>query len=178
MDKPLFVKNLKKSLDQHFKAIVEQEELLSFGIYTDGDASTIGMYYNTKEHYLKMLKASEEEGINDPLYFLFFMEEWKKDISIALRDDQLDKLNYEIAEFGTAAYKNGNEYYKDEVFDLFTEALVAFKNGLASGRPQSDFFVHLEVSDHWVDEKMLKRISRLHNKARFVEYEKYVEENE
>jgi len=90
------------------------------------------------------------------------MEEWKKDISDSIREELLDKLNEKIYDFGSKEYDQGNENYKDEVFDLFVIALKKFKNDIILNNTRTDFFIHLEVSDSWIDEKMLKRISSIH----------------
>lgn len=180
MNKATFVTDLKKSLVQHFAQIKEAEEVISFGIYTDGDASTIGIYYNTKEYLNRKLEATRKNEAEDSLtslYLLFFMEEWKKDISEATREPLFDDLNQRIAEFGSSEYASGNENYKNEVFDLFAQSLREIKEESLLKPLASDFFLHLEVSDFWIDEQMLKRISTIHQASRFLEYREYARHN-
>ena len=61
MDKDTFVEELIKSLIYHFNSIKESAQLISYGIYTDGGASTIGVYYNTVEKLEKDLKLVQTE---------------------------------------------------------------------------------------------------------------------
>ena len=180
MDKNKFISDLKKSLHQHYKHIKEEDEILSYGIYTDGDANTIGIYYNTYEHFQNILKVAREkntESVVDPLYYLFFMEEWKKDISISLKDKLLSELNDRLYDFHSSEYDKGNEDYKNETFDLFLTALKAFEKDILLENTRADFFLHMEVSDSWIDERMLKRISNIHSKNRFLEYQEYAKNN-
>ena len=173
MDKATFVNDLKGLLHQHFEAINGAEEILSFGIYSDGDASTIGIYYNTFKHWQNCLKEASDQQLL-PLHYLFSMEEWKEDISAVLRIELLDQLNQEVYEFGTKAYERGNEGYKDEVFDLFIEALAAFKTEINLKEQRLDFFVHLDLSDHWIDDNMFRRFSLLLPEERITQYEEYI----
>ena len=180
MDKEHFVLELKLSLTQHYRNIQEEEQILSFGIYTDGDAGSIGIYYNTYEHLQYKLKEVREKNPEELLfqrYYLFFMEEWKKDISAAIKEDLLNNLNDKIYAFGSREYDNGNENYKDEIFDLFVRALKEFANDNKLLNTRTDFFLHLEVSDSWIGDKMLKRISTIHPENRFAEYQEYVKDN-
>ncbi len=180
MNKENFIADLQHSLHQHYKAIKEEEKILSFGIYTDGDASTIGIYYNTFEHLQNMRKVAREkygETSFEPLEYLFFMEEWKKDISASLKEELLNELNDRIYDFGSIEYDKGNENYKNEIFDLFVVALKEFKNDIVLTNTRPDFFLHLEVSDSWIDERMLKRISEIHPANRFLEFQEYAKLN-
>jgi len=161
MNKDNFIFDLKKSLTQHYKEIKLDEEILSYGIYTDGDASTIGIYYNTYEHLQSKLKVASKkysEESFEPLYYVFFMEEWKKDISELIKEELLDKLNQKLYDFGNKEYDIGNEDYKDEIYDLFITALKEFKNDIQLNNTRDNFFLHLEVSDSWNIKNMRKKI--------------------
>ena len=180
MDKIKFINDLKESLIYHYSEINEEEKLISYGIYSDGDASTISIFYNTEEHLEKELKKVREEYLEqetNSLYVTFFMEEWKKDISDSLREKRLNILNEMIDEYGSQEYNKGNTNYKDEIFDLFTDALVQLKKEGVFKNESSSFFLHLEVSDDWIDNKMINRISLLQTKSRFLEYKKYADKN-
>lgn len=180
MDKNKFISDLKKSLQHHYNHIREDEKILSYGIYTDGDASTIGIYYNTYEHWKSMLEVAQKRNDEypvEPLYYLFFMEEWKKDIGLLLKDKLLNELNDKIYDFGSEEYDKGNNNYKTEILDLFINALKDFKNEVLLDNTRPDFFLHLEVSDSWIDEVMLKRISDLHPSDRFLEFQDYAKQN-
>lgn len=180
MNKEKFIIDLKKSLIQHYKNIEGNKEILSYGIYTNGDASTIGIYYNTQKYLKSRFEQTNKkhpEYFFELQYFLFSMEEWKEDISEVIREDLLDELNHRIDEFGSKEYDKGNENYKDEIFDLFAQALKEIKNEQVLDNNNPDFFLHLEVSDHWIDDKMLERISTIQTEDRFLEYKEYVKNN-
>lgn len=180
MDKEIFISDLKKSLHQHYIQIKEESKILSYGIYTDGDANTIGIYYNTYEHFQNILalgRKNNTESTVEPLYYLFFMEEWKMDISESLKDKLLNELNERVYDFNNKEYEKGNENYKNETYDLFVRALQEFKKDILLDNTRSDFFLHLEISDFWIDENMLKRISNIHSKNRFLEYQEYAKMN-
>ena len=114
MDKEKFVNDLKSSLIYHFNEIKENEPVISYGIYTDGDASTIGIYYNTRKKLENHIKNVEREYTGDlietmSLYYTFCMEEWEKDISDILRDKKLLELATIIDKYGSSEYEKGNE---------------------------------------------------------------------
>ncbi len=180
MNKTTFIRDLKASLSYHFHQIEEEKELISFGIYTDGDASTIGIYYNTRQFLqdtLADLDPNAENYLEEKLYYTFFMEEWIADISERLEEERLSELNDRIDKFGSKEYENGNENYKDEIFDLFVKALHELKSEGLFKKEKDDFFLHLEVSDSWIDKEMLNRISLLHSKERFIQYQQYAKDN-
>lgn len=181
MNKDKFVDELIESLINHFNAIKEDSQLMSYGIYTDGDASTIGIYYNTKEKLENDIKNAAKEYTGDliesmSLYYTFSMEEWKKDISETLNDQKLLELMTVINKYGETEYDKGNESYKDEIFDLFTEALNKTKETGLFKNQKEDFFIHLEVSDYFIDDKMINRMSTILDKKRLIEFKKYSEE--
>lgn len=180
MDKTQFVEDLKKTIVYYYKNIVETSPLISFGLYSDGDASTLGIYYNTKEHLNRKPKSLENNDSSVShlrAYYTFFMEEWKGDIYLP-KDTSLDNLNEIINDFGSSEYESGNENYQNELFDLFVQALEELKLNGVFKNERENFFLHLEISDYWIDEKMLRRISLLHPKKIFEEYKKYAESNQ
>jgi len=182
MNRDKFVEELKRSLTYHFNSIKENTPLISYGIYTDGDASTIGIYYNTKEKLDQNIQKAEKEYEGDmietmSLYYTFSMEEWKRDISELLRDEKLIELEKIINRHGEEAYDICNENYKNEILDLFSEALHrTIETGVFENQ-KKDFFIHLDVSDDYTDDKMLYRISTILNEKRFVDFKKYSEED-
>ncbi|MEP0265599.1 DUF4303 domain-containing protein [Dokdonia sp.] len=181
MNKEKFIEELIESLIYHFKSIKENTQLISFGIYTDGDASTIGIHYNTKEKLEKDLNHAQTEYTGEmfetmSLYYTFCMEEWIKDISEALREEKLLELQAIINKYGEEEYDKGNENYKDEILDLFSEALIKTKETDLFKNESNDFFIHLEVSDDFTDDKMLDRMSNILNEKRFIDFKKYSED--
>ncbi len=178
MNKEKFIEELTGSLIYHFKSIREDSELISFGIYTDGDASTIGIYYNTTEKLEKDLNNTQIEYTGKmietmSLYYTFCMEEWKKDISEALREEKLLKLESIISKYGKEEYDKGNKNYKDEILDLFSEVLAKTKETGLFKNESNDFFIHLDVSDDFIDDKMLYRMSKILNEKRYIDFKKY-----
>ncbi len=181
MNKDKFVDELIKSLTYHFNSIKDDTQLISYGIYTDSDASTIGIYYNTKEKLEKDIKNTQTEYTGEmietmSLYYTFCMEEWKKDISETLREEKLLELETIINRYGEEEYDKGNENYKDEILDLFSEALTKTKETGLFKNENNDFFIHLEVSDDFTDDKMLDRMSNILNEKRFIDFKKYSED--
>ncbi|MFK7906159.1 MAG: DUF4303 domain-containing protein [Chitinophagales bacterium] len=180
MDKNQFVEDLKKSIVHYYKNVCETSPLISFGLYSDGDASTLGIFYNTKEHLNRKLKSLENNSSNISSqrgYYTFFMEEWKEDIYLP-EDTSLFNLNGIINDFGSSEYESGNENYQNELFDLFVRALEELKRNGVFKNESEGFFLHIEISDYWIDEKMLRRIALLHPKKVFEEYKKYAESNQ
>ncbi|MEO1051726.1 MAG: DUF4303 domain-containing protein [Bacteroidota bacterium] len=180
MDKNKFITRLKESIVLNYQSIKEQDSLISFGIYTDGDASTLSFYYNTDKYLSEQIESIDEEDpekaqMSD--YYAFFMEDWKGDVGCTLSDKRLDYLNKQIYEFGASEYESGNYDYKDEVFDLFTQALEELKQEGLFTKEGESFFLHLEVSDSWIDDEMLQRISRLMSAERFEQYKSYAAYN-
>ena len=182
MNKDKFVEELIKSLTFHFNSIKETAQLISYGIYTDGDASTIGIYYNTKEKLEKDLKITQTEYTGEmietmSLYYTFCMEEWKMDVSETIRDKKLLELESIINKYGEEEYNKGNENYKDEILDLFSEALNKTEGTGLFKNESDEFFIHLEVSDDFTDDKMLDRMSTILKEKRFIDFKKYSEED-
>jgi len=150
--------------------------LVSLGLYSDGDASTISIYYNTQDYFeiqLKKLSKKNTEYEYKKGYYTFFMEEWKDDISYTLNDKKLNKLNDQICEFGSFENDKGNEDYTNEIFDLFVKALHELKTEGLFRNENENFFLHIEISDNFIDEEMFGRISKLHSKERYSQYLKY-----
>ncbi|MBD0405314.1 DUF4303 domain-containing protein [Flammeovirga sp. EKP202] len=178
MDKDIFLKELKTSLIDHYHSIDKSESLLSFGIYTDGDARSISIYFNTQENLEKGIRDDRDldlefQEIDE--YFLFTMEEWKKDISFTLNDDRLNRLNEQVYQFGEFESERENEHHKDEIFDLFTQALIELRTEGIFQNEDTDFFLHLDVSDSWIDNKMFKRISNILPNGRNQSYKVFAE---
>jgi len=171
MDKPQFIKDLKVSIAFHYQNINEKTPLISFGIYSDSDASTLSLYYNTEDHLKACLDNRDDD--TDEEYYIFFIEEWKTDISYLLREKRLGRLNQLIGQYGYAQYEVGNENYKDEIFDLFASALVGLKSEGLFDQESEKFFLHIEASDSEIDQQMLERMMTILPSERFIAYQTY-----
>ncbi len=176
MDKSAFVRQLKASAALHYKRITAQGPLVSFGIYSDGDAGTIGFYYNTRQHLSGHMENAANEDSDPPAaYYVFCMEEWREDISYSLCDKKTEALNDQLYRFGTSSSEKGHEDYRDEIFDMFCKTLLELKEEGLFESEAPDFFLHMDVSDYWIDEKMLKRISALMSEERYKAYKAYAD---
>jgi Domain of unknown function (DUF4303) len=160
MTKEQFSIELKDCIISIYDAIEDKEELISFGIYTDQDVSSMVVKYNTRNHFAEQLKDVYLRYGEIASDYRWRIPEWFNRVKNA----KLDELNViMIYTLQPLEFETGNEFFKDTLLDLIFEVLKEVQNEGLFRSQNEDFIVCLEQTDSGIDKMMRARIKALNS---------------
>ncbi len=164
------IKELFKSLSKDYIKLVyeEEDEICSFGIFTDSDISVFTFAYNT----LHGIKSKMENRQNDEynLLYKWWIPDWSTKIRENIFDDDLREtelfniLEKLIEETGVEDEYLEDEYfsnYKNDIFDLFCLSLEELNNEKVFIKRNNDFILLVQESDNGIKGDLAREASLL-----------------
>ncbi len=181
------IKELFKSLSKDYLKLVynEEEEICSFGIFTDSEISNYYFGYNTKEGLEEIIKEGMAEKKKFPEekfqidYMKWWIPEWMNGIDEeCFIDDKREIELFELLEEQLSNCRNmkaeENDFpdYKDDVFDLFCESLAELKTENVFTKVDKNFILLVQESDNGITRNKTreKSISKLLTENQIEDY--------
>jgi hypothetical protein len=150
---------LEKIIRDYFEKSFEKydSDFMAFGIYTDSDVRTIGIYSNTYSYFEERKKTMTSLFPNiDFNQYKWVMEEWKDELGI--HDKDLDFLRKKLFKLGEKELRREYLDYREAILSMFEEILENIKKEDVFKKLNKDFILLIDVSDSHLDEKMLERV--------------------
>lgn len=189
------IKKLFKSLAKEYIKLVyeeeeEDDEICSFGIFTDSDISNYFFGYNTKEGLEEIIeegKAYKREFPESKLKvddLKWRLPEWTNGVDDeCFEEDKREIEIFEILEKQISNTRNLNRDencfsdYKDDIFDIFCETLLELKKENVFRQVSKDFFLIVQVADSSMcrNKNRLKSLSRILNQQQISELKRFEE---
>jgi len=186
------IKELFKSLSKEYVKLIyqEEEEICSFGIFTDSDISNYYFGYNTKEGMEEIIKEGISEKENEPEsefkidYMKWWLPEWMNAIdNECFMDDEreielfktmeklIEKTDNEEEDLEDEYFSN----YKDDIFDLFCESLAELRDENVFSKVAKDFILLVQESDNGISGNKIreKSISKLLTNIQIEDYKSF-----
>ncbi|BDS10492.1 DUF4303 domain-containing protein [Aureispira anguillae] len=164
MNREQFVTQLKTIATDLFTELNKENEIYQFGVYTDSDAATISLCYNTYKNFADNLRRSFLVVRTIATYARWDMSSW---IEIEEGEEKLDDLNL---------FLEDNEVIdKEEIYDWMFQALKEMKEENVFRETEDDFILNLHVSDEYIDQRMCERLLVLLGESKLQEFRKDME---
>ncbi|MEM0992931.1 MAG: DUF4303 domain-containing protein [Bacteroidota bacterium] len=167
---------LKYSAIEYYRYIENSGAIISFGISTDSDMSSLTFCYNTQEWLNKSLKSTAAYNTknNDALLPLdidrWLLNEWKSEIDDYWKEDKYQSLLSKMY----SLYKSRNEdnflEYKIEMFDFFCQVLKELKESQVFNQKKSDFLLLVQQADSPILEQHKESLKKILTKSQWNIY--------
>lgn len=148
---------LKKAAKESFRQIVKtygEEEIISFGLYVDEEATAIGEAANTKAH----LEELVAKNLSEKDYFTYCISEWCCDAPLALY--LFDPVCREISIHSQSLGTEGKvARFRGKLVDLCVEVLAELKaEGFFEKEYKLPVLLHVDLIDGEISKAKTKKI--------------------
>ena len=178
------IKELFKSLSKDYVKLIydKENEICSFGIFTDSDISNFFFGYNTKEgmEIIKQDGKKYNEENPDSKFPIdndkWSIPEWKIEVDEeAFRYDSREIELFEIFDRLIKSTVSGEDFsnYKSDVFDLLCQSLKELKDKNTFSKISEDFFLLVQEQDNGIYGTRKESLSMILTQRQLKEYIKY-----
>lgn len=151
---------------ENIKLKEDLTDIIGFCLYSDSDASSISISYNTQTFLEQKINKDPNE---DKEYFKWYPAEWKEEGVESKEIDALSRMMYDVSKSREISL----ELYRKQIFDSIVNTLISIKEKGYFTDLNKNFALVFYATDYFVAEEEIEWIKKLNNDKLSIEFQNW-----